>query len=60
MRVILEESPSVNPPLVPQPRPRRSSVRYQARLDAQTHATREVLTETFRRTRALTLRYVMR
>jgi hypothetical protein len=50
----------VNPPLVPQPRPRRTRVRSQARLDAQTHATREALTKTFRRKRALTLRYVMR
>jgi hypothetical protein len=50
----------VNPPLVPQPRPRRTRVRSQARLDAQTHATREALTTTFRRKRAPILRYVMR
>jgi hypothetical protein len=50
----------VTPRPVPQPRQRRSSVRSQARLDAQTYATREVLTQTFRRTRAPILRHVMR
>jgi hypothetical protein len=50
----------VTPPSAPQPRQRRSSVRYQARRDAQTHATREALTKTFQRKRAPILRSVMR
>jgi hypothetical protein len=42
----------------PQPRQRRSSVRYQARLDAGTRATLEDLAKTLRRKRAPILRYV--
>jgi hypothetical protein len=42
-----------------QPRHRRYSVRWQARLDAETHATREVLAQTLQRKRGSILRYVM-
>jgi hypothetical protein len=43
----------------PQPRQRRSSARYQARLDAETQAKLEELAKTFHRKRAPILRYVM-
>jgi predicted transcriptional regulator len=43
----------------PQPRRRRYSVRYQARLNAETHAKLEALANTFHRKRAAILRYVM-
>ena len=47
------------PPLEPQPHHRRDSLRYQARLDAETSAKLEALANTFRRKRAAILRYVM-
>lgn len=46
-------------PLEPQPRHCRYSVRYQARLDAETEAKLEALVNTFHRKRAAILRYVM-
>jgi predicted transcriptional regulator len=44
---------------VSQPRTRRSSVRYQARLDAETHTKLEELARTFHRKRSAILRSVM-
>jgi hypothetical protein len=49
----------MNPPLDPQPRQRRYSVRQQARLDAEAHANLEALANSFHRKRAAILRYVM-
>jgi predicted DNA-binding protein len=49
----------MNPPLGPRPRQRRYSMRHQARLDAETHAELEALANTFHRTRAAILRYVI-
>lgn len=46
-------------PSDPQPRQRRYTIRHQARLDAETHATLEQLVKTFRRKRGPILRYVM-
>jgi hypothetical protein len=46
-------------PLEPQPRHRRYSIRYQARLDAETEAKLEALSNTFHRKRAAILRYIM-
>jgi predicted DNA-binding protein len=46
----------MNPPAEPQ---RRYSVRRQARVDAETYATLEALTQTFHRKRATIMRYVM-
>ena len=42
-----------------QPRHRQYNVRWQARLNAETHATLEALAKTFHRKRAAILRYVM-
>jgi predicted transcriptional regulator len=47
------------PPREPQPRHRRDSIRYHARLDAETEATLEALATTLHRMRAALLRYVM-
>jgi predicted transcriptional regulator len=44
------------PPPKPRPRQRRSSVRRQARLDAEMHAKLEELAHTFHRKRAQILR----
>jgi predicted transcriptional regulator len=49
----------MNTPPEPRPRQRRYSVRRQARLDAETHATLAVLANTFHRKRAAILRFVM-
>jgi hypothetical protein len=49
----------MHPPPEPQPRWRRYSVRHQARLDRETHATLETLANTFHRKRAQILRHVM-
>jgi predicted transcriptional regulator len=49
----------MNTPPAPRPRQRRYSVRRQARLDAETHATLAVLANTFHRKRAAILRFVM-
>ena len=49
----------MNPPLEPQPRERRYSVRHQAQLDAETRAKMEDLTRTFHRKRSAILRFVM-
>ena len=49
----------MHPPPEPQPRPRRSSVRRQARLDAETQAKLAELARTFHRKRAAVLRLVM-
>jgi hypothetical protein len=46
-------------PQEPQPRRRRYSARYLARLDSETHAKLEELTKTFHRKRGTILRYVM-
>ena len=43
----------------PQPRQRRYHVRHQVRLNAETHAKLEALTNTFHRKRAQILRHVM-
>jgi hypothetical protein len=49
----------MTPPRAPQPRHVRYSVRYQARLDAETSATLEALAARFHRKRAQVLRHVM-
>jgi predicted DNA-binding protein len=49
----------MTPPRDPQPRHVRYSVRYQARLDAETHAKLEELAATFHRKRSAILRHVM-
>lgn len=49
----------MKPPPEALPRQQRYSVRYQARLDAETHAKLEELTAAFRRKRGAILRYVM-
>jgi predicted DNA-binding protein len=49
----------MNPSAVPQPRHKRYHVRWQAQLDAETHATLEALAKTFHRKRAQILRHVM-
>jgi predicted transcriptional regulator len=49
----------MTPPPEPRPRQRRYSVRQQARLDAETHATLEALANTFHRKRAQIMRHVM-
>ena len=49
----------MNPPLGPQPRQRRDSVRHQAHLDAETHAELEELAASFHRKRGPILRHVM-
>jgi hypothetical protein len=49
----------MTPPRAPQPRHIRYSVRYQARLDAETAARLEALAARFHRTRAQVLRHVM-
>jgi hypothetical protein len=47
----------MNPPLEPQPRQRRYSIRYQARLEAETMTTLEELAGTFHRKRGQILRH---
>jgi hypothetical protein len=47
------------PSLTPQPRHRRYTVRWQARLDAETHAKLQKLAQDFHRKRAQILRHVM-
>jgi hypothetical protein len=49
----------MHPPPEAPPRQRRSSVRRQARLDADTHAKLEELAHTFRQKRAAVLRFVI-
>jgi predicted transcriptional regulator len=49
----------MTPPLEPQPRYRRYSIRLQARLDAETHAKLETLAKTFHRRHATILRCIM-
>jgi hypothetical protein len=49
----------MTPPQAPHPRRVRYSVRYQARLDAETHTKLEDLARTFHRTRSAILRYVL-
>ena len=49
----------MNPSSVPQPRHKRYHVRWQAQLDAETHATLEALAKTFHRKRAQILRRVL-
>jgi hypothetical protein len=49
----------MSPPMEPQPRQRRYSVRHRVHFDAETHATLEALANTFHRKRAPILRYVM-
>jgi predicted transcriptional regulator len=47
------------PSPTPQPRHRRDHIRWQARLDAETHAKLQALAQTFHRTQAQILRHVM-
>jgi hypothetical protein len=49
----------MTPPRDPQPRHVRDRVRYQARLDAETHAKLEELAAAFHRTRSAILRHAM-
>jgi hypothetical protein len=49
----------VNTPGAQGPRHRRDRVRYQARLDAETHAKLQDLTTAFHRKRSAILRFVM-
>ena len=49
----------MTPPLGPQPRQRRYSVRHQTRLDAETHAKPEELARTFHRKHSAILCFVM-
>jgi predicted transcriptional regulator len=59
MKVILTGEETMTPPQAPQPRHVRYSVRYQARLDAETHAKLEELAAAFHRKRSAILRHAM-